>query len=101
MRWNGGLRSVAFNINSGRTQMTTLRERQLDKRIEEEFKKAAFSKWFLTRIGFGDPEAKYDFSRSDNPWGKVTAQVRDPVNNDIVELIRECETDILVVFQGS
>ncbi len=63
-------------------------EKQLDKAIEEKFKKFdEFSDWFLGQTKFANRPSKFVFSRSNSPWykSKLTS--------------KESETDILVVFE--
>jgi len=63
-------------------------EKQLDKAIEEKFKKLdEFSAWFLGQTKFANRPSKLVFSTSGNPWykSKLTG--------------KESETDILVVFE--
>jgi hypothetical protein len=79
--------------------MAKLGERQLDKLIEGAFGDPAFCKWFLGKTRFGTLNATCCFSTSANPWGKITARFADPITGGMHEVTRECETDILVVFE--
>jgi hypothetical protein len=68
--------------------MAKLTEKQLDKAIEEQFKKFdEFSNWFLNQTKFANRPSKLVFSRSNSPWHKSRLTGK------------ESETDILVVFE--
>jgi hypothetical protein len=82
-----------------RGKMNKLTEKQLDKIIEAAFDNPVFAKWFLGKTRVGPLDAERKFSTSANPWGKITARIADPVTGDMHEVTRECETDILVVFE--
>ena len=75
-------------------------EKALDKAIEDAFKTShEFANWFLSKTKFADKAASYLWSRSDNPWGRIPLTIRNPKSDAVEEIIRESETDILVVFQ--
>jgi hypothetical protein len=77
------------------------REKELDVALETAFRtNPAFCDWFLSRTKFSQGDAKYDWSRSDHPWGRIPFSLGDPATR-IVEGARDCETDVLVVFATS
>jgi hypothetical protein len=59
-----------------------------------------FAKWFWSRTRFSSEQAQCVLVRSDNPWSVV--KLADP-NADVVgsleEVRRQCETDVLAVFE--
>lgn len=81
------------------TQVKAFNEKDLDKVIDEGFKNSfAFSKWFLSKTRFSNLSLTYEWSRSDNPWGRFTFKVEDTKTGEIKSITRDSETDILVVF---
>lgn len=42
--------------------------------------------------------AIYLWSRSNHPWGRVSRTTQDPITGESVTIIKEGETDVLVVF---
>jgi hypothetical protein len=82
--------------------MAKFAERQLDKIIELAFEtQPAFSEWFLSRTKFSSRNAQRCFSRSNNPWCRMTIKITDPVTGEVREETLESETDVLVVFQDT
>lgn len=80
--------------------MTRPTEKNLDHALEDAFKESpSFTRWFLSRTKFKDEEAAYHWSRSDHPWGKVELTVVNTRTGDRETVVREGETDILVVFE--
>jgi hypothetical protein len=75
-------------------------EKQLDAEINNQFKSSPeFTKWFLSKTKFANKNATYYWSRSDHPWGKVPLDIKNPETGENEQIIRESETDILVVFE--
>jgi len=75
-------------------------EKSIDSAIENAFKTSEnFCTWILGHTKFAKKNMSYHWSRSDHPWGKVTAELVNPDSNTIQTITRECETDILVVFE--
>jgi hypothetical protein len=80
--------------------MSALRtERLLDKAFEAELKNPLFASWLLSRTKFGLKNATYRWSRSDNPWGRVKITVPNAETGRDEQIVKESETDILVVFE--
>ncbi len=81
--------------------MTKATEKELDKAIEDAFKSnPIFAKWFLDKTKFSGENAKYHWSRSDHPWSRVELIIDNPETGVSEKVIKEGETDILVVFQA-
>jgi len=81
--------------------MGKITEKILDGAIEEEFKTShQFVTWFLGKTKFSDTSATYHWSRSDYPWGRIPVTIRDPKTGLEKKIIRDSETDILVVFES-
>ncbi len=77
-----------------------LNEKDLDKILEDGFKNSdSFSKWFLSKTRFSNLNAKYKWSRSDNPWGRFTFELENEETGKIEQITRDSETDVLVVFE--
>ena len=75
-------------------------EAQLDVVLAEAlFDDGKFSRWFLERTRFAGQPAKCVFCRSDNPWCRVKLQMPNPVTGELEALSRDCETDVLAVFE--
>ena len=75
-------------------------EKDLDKALDEGFKHSSeFSKWFLSKTRFSKLNATYNWSRSDNPWGRFTFDVDKKENGKIEQITRDSETDVLVIFE--
>jgi hypothetical protein len=80
--------------------MQNATEKQLDKAFESEVRNSAeFVAWFLTRTKFSSKKAKYHWSRSNHPWGPVSISVPNTKTGQNEQIVRECETDILVVLE--
>lgn len=79
---------------------TKLSEKYLDKAIDDAFKNSvAFTNWFLSKTKFADQNASYIWSRSDHPWCRMKILIQDIETGLEREEERDCETDILVVFE--
>jgi len=77
-------------------------EKILDQAIDEAFKKSnEFVEWFLSKTNFKRERASYFWSRSDNPWGKVPLNIKNPKTGKTEQIKRDSETDVLVVFESS
>lgn len=77
-------------------------EKDLDKILDDGFKNSElFTKWFLSKTKFSNLCLSYKWSRSDHPWGRFTFEVEDPETRKKVEVNRDSETDILVVFENN
>lgn len=75
-------------------------EKQLDHDIEKAFKESpAFARWFLDRTKFRGRNGVDRHSRSDNPWSRQRHTVDDETTGEPKEVIRDSETDILVIFE--
>jgi hypothetical protein len=80
--------------------MAKVTEKELDKAIEEAFKSDPnFTRWFLSKTKFSSENATYHWSRSDHPWSRVEILAENPKTGVVEKVIKEGETDILVVFQ--
>jgi hypothetical protein len=76
-------------------------EKVLDRAIDEAFKSNPdFVKWFLGRTKFSGTQARYFWSRSNSPWGRIKKEVPNEDTGQIETIIRESETDVLVVFEA-
>lgn len=76
-------------------------EKSLDRAIEDMFKSnPGFVQWFLSRTKFAGVEARYLWSRSNNPWGRIKIQVPNEATGELETILRESETDVLVVFES-
>ena len=60
-----------------------------------------FASWFLRHTKFADLNAVYEWSRTDNPWGTFSLQVESPETGERGTILRQGETDVLVVFKTS
>jgi hypothetical protein len=77
-----------------------LTEEQLDVVLAEAlFDGGKFSEWFFNQTRFAGESAKCVFCRSDNPWSRVKLQVANPVTGELEAISRDCETDVLAVFE--
>lgn len=77
-----------------------LTEEQLDVVLAEAiFDGGKFSDWFFKRTRFVGESAKCVFCRSDNPWSRVKLQVVNPTTGDLEVISRDCETDVLAVYE--
>ncbi len=75
-------------------------EKDLDQVLDKNFiNSREFTTWFLSKTRFSDVNAVYQWSRSDNPWGKVPLTILNSETGETETIIRECETDVLVVLQ--
>jgi hypothetical protein len=79
-----------------------LTEAQLDVVLAEAlFDGGKFSTWFFEQTRFAGESAKCVFCRSDNPWSRVKLQVPNPVTGELESLAKDCETDVLAVYETS
>ena len=75
-------------------------EKQLDAALEESFKSDPdFTRWFLSKTKFSGIPATYFWSRSDHPWGTIDYTITNPETGTEETSRKECETDVLVVFE--
>ena len=58
-----------------------------------------FAAWFLERTKFRGQLTRCVFCRSDNPWSTVTLEHPDAITGELKTLSKECETDILAVYE--
>lgn len=80
--------------------MKAATEKELDRELDKALAGSAeFADWFLARTSFAGNRGARVWSRSDNPWGRIPMQVSDPVTRTIETVVKESETDILVVYQ--
>lgn len=77
-------------------------EAQLDTALGEALSKnAEFSQWFLGKTRFRNEVATCVFCRSNNPWSSVLFEAPNPVSGELESLARECEMDVLAVYETS
>lgn len=77
-----------------------MNEKTLDTAFENGLRNSPeFVKWLLSHTKFCGSHARYDWSRSDHPWGRVLLRVENPMTGITESVTRESETDILVVFE--
>jgi len=75
-------------------------EKDLDRALEAALENdLAFGAWFLRQTRFQAVNARRVWSRSDNPWCRVTLPLANNQTGDIELVAREGETDVLVVFE--
>ena len=75
-------------------------EATLDAALAEAlFGQPEFAKWLLGRTRFGGKVAECVFCRSNNPWSMVRLERPNPVSGELEVLSKQCETDVLAVFQ--
>lgn len=80
----------------------SLVEAKLDAALAEAlFGQPDFASWLLGRTRFRGEVADCVFCRSDNPWSTVRLERPNPVSGELEVLSRQCETDVLAVFQTS
>lgn len=80
--------------------MTEHTEKQLDHALNQGFiERPEFTQWFLSKIKFSGEGAMSIWSRANHPWGKVKLELLNAENGEIEIIERECETDVLVVFE--
>jgi hypothetical protein len=63
------------------------------------FERGEFGAWFLSRTKFRGEQAWCVFCRSDNPWSTVRLERSNPVSGELDILAKQCETDVLAVFE--
>lgn len=79
-----------------------LTEEQLDVVLAEAlFDGGKFSEWFFQQTRFAGERAKCVFCRSDNPWSRVKLQVSNPLTGELEAITKDCETDVLAVYETS
>jgi hypothetical protein len=75
-------------------------EAHLDSALAEALSSSrGFAQWFVDRTRFGCEVVECVFCRSDNPWSYVRFQLTNPKSGEIETLVKQCETDVLAVFQ--
>jgi hypothetical protein len=80
----------------------SLTEAQLDAALAKGLAaNVQFSQWFFAQTRFAGQSAKCVFCRSDNPWSKVLLEVPHPTSGEIQALDKECETDVLAVYESA
>jgi hypothetical protein len=81
-------------------QSTSSDEASLDAALAKAlFDQPEFAKWLLDRTRFRGESAECVFCRSDNPWSIVQLERPNPASGEIEVLAKQCETDVLAVFQ--
>jgi hypothetical protein len=76
------------------------KEEELDEALERALcTNPTFAAWFLSKTKFAGQKVTYFWSRSDTPWGKVPFEEFNPVTGQMETVMRESETDVLVVFE--
>jgi hypothetical protein len=81
------------------TPMNKVSEKQLDHALDEAFQlQPHFASWFVDQTKFAGMGATYLWSRSNHPWSRVAITVQDPPTSEPMTLVKEGETDVLVVF---
>ena len=58
-----------------------------------------FAAWFFRQTKFASESAKCVLVRADNPWSKVNLSHSPSEDTPLVEIIKECETDVLAIFE--
>lgn len=80
--------------------MKAATEKELDLALDKALAESAeFADWFLARTSFAGNRGTRVWSRSNHPWGRVPMQIVDPVTRSTETVVKESETDILVVYQ--
>lgn len=59
-----------------------------------------FRAWFVSQIPGAAGFTQLVLCRADHPWGKVRAILPDEASGALRAVDRECETDVLAVFEG-
>ncbi len=81
--------------------MSAPKEKELDLALEEAFKtNAQFTDWFLSKTKFASRRAKYTWSRSDHPWGKIVYSSTNAESGAVETSVKECETDVLIILRA-
>ncbi len=81
--------------------MTEATEKDLDLALDAAFKESPqFVSWFLRRTKFANSGGRYHWSRSNHPWRPIKLDWINPVTGEHEVVVRESETDILVVFKA-
>lgn len=74
-------------------------EKELDRALDDALaRSSAFADWFLARTSFAGNRGTRVWSRSNHPWGSLPMQVLDPETQTIETVVKESETDIIVVY---
>jgi hypothetical protein len=82
--------------------MSKRNEKDLDKALDVALSSdPTFASWFLSHTKFADLNAEYEWSRADNPWGTFSLPVECSETGECGAIIRQGETDVLVVFKAS
>jgi hypothetical protein len=80
--------------------MIAATEKQLDGALHLALETSReFADWFLSRTKFAGSGAERVWSRCDHPWGRILYTGPNPLTGQTETSIKECETDILVVFK--
>lgn len=58
-----------------------------------------FARWLLDKTRFQGAPVTCVMARCDNPWSSVKLEGPNPASGEIEILSRECETDVLAVFE--
>ena len=75
-------------------------EKELDRALDEALALSPeFADWFLSHTSFAGSRATRVWSRSNHPWGRLPMQVLDPETQSTETLVKESETDIIVVYE--
>ena len=75
-------------------------ECKLDKALDHALiNEPSFTEWFLNQTKFANSGAKYLWSNSQHPWGRIPMDVVDPDTGETKTIKRDSETDVLVVFE--
>jgi hypothetical protein len=75
-------------------------EKQLDAALESSLEAdAEFRHWFLSQTKTGNSFKELVLLRADYPWGKFRAILPNPLTGAIEVVVREAETDILLVIE--
>jgi hypothetical protein len=77
-------------------------EKDVDSALEEQFRNSpGFVAWFLAQIGVTVVGVRYLWSRSNNPFGRAPLITADPQTGLRETVMREGETDVLVVLEDA
>lgn len=79
--------------------MKAASEKELDRALDKALANSTeFADWFLARTSFAGNRGLRVWSRSDHPWGRVPMQLENPETQRIETVVKESETDIIVVY---
>jgi hypothetical protein len=93
---------LTSNASCNKMPNSTISESTLDAALADALvNNASFAAWFFSKTRFALQEAQCVLVRSDNPWGRVKYRLLGLDAEPLDELTRDCETDVLAVFEAS